>query len=95
MKEYTEKDMIKFGVHVQKKKNYQYDLDIEWELTEYLGGESIKKLNLPVVSGSALADAYHGGWRRSKKYAKENNFHGLNRKEIKKYFDKWYEEHYR
>ncbi len=38
-----------------------------------------------------LFEAYRGGWRKSKKYAKETNFHGLNRAQIKEHFDKWCE----
>lgn len=38
---------------------------------------------------SNLHKAYHGGWLKSKRYAKKTNFHGLNKDQIKVFFNKW------
>lgn len=40
-----------------------------------------------------MANAYHGGWRKSKKYAKKTNFHGLSRNSVKNlFFNTWFKE---
>ncbi len=40
-----------------------------------------------------LGDAYHGGWRKSKKHAKETDFYGLNRRGVLEYFKVWFKEY--